>query len=335
MCPPIAQKPNKKTPESKQSAKRNAAKKRAPKKTEEVSSAKKGSSVALTDPLLLKTQELVSQKGTGRKTATTEAALVQNALALMQQIKTQFKITDEALAKSLASFAIGPPLVAAKGQHRGLITSPQRHRIFYSLFPGVLDQEFLRSWANDAGTRLFDNLLEYHPKLKKGKQPWQQFTTSRLGDFLYSVVGEDRPVIGWLDVLAEDFKLEQYGAERLRNLIHEAKQVMPAEFQAHVNHYVRDPSLRCRMMSILLRVAWMFECPVKFTLVSSALVGRSALAYRNFGEMQAHPRIKVFRALCEYFIFGQNTTFFCSLYNITRAQLKTAVEWVQSNLTVK
>jgi len=79
----------------------------------------------------------------------------------------------------------------------------------------------------------------------------------------------------------------------------------------------------------------MFECPVEFTLMPSALVGRSALAYRNFGEMQAARQIKVFRALCEYFIFGQNTSFFCSLYNITRAQLKTAVEWVESNLTVK
>jgi len=42
--------------------------------------------------------------------------------------------------------------------------------------------------------------------------------------------------------VAVDFKLENYGAERLRNLIHKAKQVMPAEFQAHVNHFVRDPS---------------------------------------------------------------------------------------------
>jgi len=72
MCPPIAQKPNKKTPGSKQSGKRRAAKKNAQITTEEVPSAKKGSSVALTDPLLLKTQELVSKKDTGRRTATND-----------------------------------------------------------------------------------------------------------------------------------------------------------------------------------------------------------------------------------------------------------------------
>ena len=344
MCPPIAQKPTLVKKRTRTSKKKvfNIQEKKQENKT---SVSRSQSIKSITDPLAKSMQKLCMQSETGKKTNAAVMTVKKDALALMQTIKTRFEITDDVWKQMLATCVTEkqstaallteqPSTGATKGRQEQFDAIPNCRWKFFTLL-GVIDKSFLSQWANHVGFNDHEYILMYHLQLKKSKQPWPKFTQTLLADFLFSVVGHDRPQIGWLHVVEEDFNLQKYGIEKLRNLIFETKQIMPAEFQVHINHYMQDPSLRSKFMSILFRVAITGECPVKFTLLRNAVFNRSALKYRNFGERSVTPQIRAFRALCEYLIFGQNTSFFCSLYNITTNQLQVVLEWLESNLTMK
>ena len=336
MSPPLATKPSKK-PKNKGKGKAGATSKSAPLPKALTPATLGNSKGDVTNELLMKTQTLiVHSEKRGKKTETTNDALKREAIALIEVIKSKFGIKDEKEAENLAEFATGADTLQKSrptGMREVNASEPPATFKIYSLHFGVLNELLLRNWANDAGFRIGPELLKYHSDLTKPNKPWKVFTPANLGDFLYDIIGKARPPNGWYDSVAHDFNLQKY--ERLHELVHEAKQIMPAEYQVHLDHHTRNSSLRSTLMRIMLRISWMFTCPVEFTLAQNALVRRSAFARRNWGEMDIAPQIKVFRALCEYLVFGQNTTFFCSVYNISREQLGISLEWLETNLTVK
>jgi len=110
---------------------------------------------------------------------------------------------------------------------------------------------------------------------------------------------------------------------------------MPAEYQLHLTHYSKSENLRYRFQMIIYRVAWTFPCPVNFKLVRYALLGLYTLACRHWGEQEAPAQIRVFRALCEYFVFGLNSSFLSSLYGLSQHEFQTVVTCLEGNLTVE